>query len=269
MMKDCNGIEYTKMPLGRAEDLTSKHFTKLTPLYRVKVNKNNKYTYWLCQCECGNQVVVTAINLNRGHTQSCGCLRKEYVNNQLKYESGDIINGFTFLGRDLSRQTSSGSYYWFVKCPYCQKEYSVAPEAIRNERINSCGCLNLSHGELQIKQLLEAQGLSFKQQVAFSDLVSPRGGNLRFDFGVYDPDGSLTYLIEYDGEQHFKPKDKFGGEDGLQVLQSNDELKTQYCIKHGIGLIRIPYTVQKIQVKDVIPAHLLYKVKIGGAIIYG
>lgn len=30
---------------------------------------------WLCQCTCGQFVVVRAANIKSGNTQSCGCLR--------------------------------------------------------------------------------------------------------------------------------------------------------------------------------------------------
>jgi hypothetical protein len=32
---------------------------------------------WLCLCDCGNKVVVSRNDLARGHTKSCGCLRRE------------------------------------------------------------------------------------------------------------------------------------------------------------------------------------------------
>lgn len=37
----------------------------------------NREVQWLCRCDCGNIVVVLAGNLRKGHTLSCGCLRKE------------------------------------------------------------------------------------------------------------------------------------------------------------------------------------------------
>lgn len=36
-----------------------------------------KQTMWYCKCDCGKTTVVTAGNLRRGHTTSCGCLRIE------------------------------------------------------------------------------------------------------------------------------------------------------------------------------------------------
>lgn len=34
-------------------------------------------TMWVCQCDCGNRVVVQSKNLRSGNTRSCGCLLQE------------------------------------------------------------------------------------------------------------------------------------------------------------------------------------------------
>jgi hypothetical protein len=33
--------------------------------------------FWLCECECGRQVVVWGTYLRTRHTNSCGCLQRE------------------------------------------------------------------------------------------------------------------------------------------------------------------------------------------------
>ena len=60
----------------RFMDLTGNQFGKLTVIKRVE-NSSHNAAQWLCQCECGNCVVVTSNNLRTGHTKACGCTRKE------------------------------------------------------------------------------------------------------------------------------------------------------------------------------------------------
>lgn len=61
-----------------AEDITGKKFGKLTAIRidKVKRYKTTVETYWLCECECGNFTSIEASKLKRGHTKSCGCLRR-------------------------------------------------------------------------------------------------------------------------------------------------------------------------------------------------
>ena len=58
-----------------------------------------------------------------------------------------------------------------------------------------------------------------------------------FDFYLSD----LNICIEYDGIQHFKPIDYFGGDTAFILLQTNDQIKNEYCIENNIKLIRIRY----------------------------
>lgn len=58
-------------------DLTGQKFGRLTVLSRVE-NKKSR-ARWLCECECGNQVVVAGNDLKTGRTKSCGCLSKELL----------------------------------------------------------------------------------------------------------------------------------------------------------------------------------------------
>jgi arsenate reductase-like glutaredoxin family protein len=40
-------------------------------------NPSAKGAYWLCDCECGQQVIVKGAYIRSGVTSSCGCLQKE------------------------------------------------------------------------------------------------------------------------------------------------------------------------------------------------
>lgn len=55
-------------------NITGQRFGKLVALKKVESRKGN--TYWLCQCDCGNQKEIQTSHLTSGLTKSCGCLNK-------------------------------------------------------------------------------------------------------------------------------------------------------------------------------------------------
>lgn len=72
----------TKTSLGNTigVDLIGKRFGKLTVIKEVEpiIRKSGKpVRQWLCQCDCGNQVIVQHTYLTTGDTQSCGCINSQ------------------------------------------------------------------------------------------------------------------------------------------------------------------------------------------------
>ena len=64
---------------------------------------------------------------------------------------------------------------------------------------------------------------------------------LPFDFYIPHKD----ICIEYDGEQHYKPIEYFGGVKKFKRLKRNDNIKNKYCKENNIKLIRIKYSQYK------------------------
>lgn len=60
--------------------------------------------------------------------------------------------------------------------------------------------MRASRGEIKIHEILEANELNFKEEYEFPGLKSPNGRPLRFDFAVFDDDGELAFLIEFQGK---------------------------------------------------------------------
>lgn len=48
-------------------------------------------------------------------------------------------------------------------------------------------------------------------------------------------------LIEFQGEQHFRPVEYFGGEKAYLTLSQNDKIKRDYCNNKNIKLFIINY----------------------------
>lgn len=60
----------------RCNDLTGEKFGRLRVIDRAE-NANDGHAQWLCECKCGNRVIVTSQSLVCGLTKSCGCYRKD------------------------------------------------------------------------------------------------------------------------------------------------------------------------------------------------
>lgn len=103
-----------------------------------------------------------------------------------------------------------------------------------------------SRGEIKIEEILEASGLVYKEEYSFPGLNSSNGRPLRFDFAVFDDDGNVDFLIEFQGRQHYEASSKFGGKKGLYQQQYNDNKKRRYCALNNISLIEIPYTEENL-----------------------
>jgi len=57
------------------QSLAGNKFGRLTVIKEIP--KKGNMVMWECICDCGTKVQVCSSNLKYGHTQSCGCLRKE------------------------------------------------------------------------------------------------------------------------------------------------------------------------------------------------
>lgn len=103
-----------------------------------------------------------------------------------------------------------------------------------------CGCQN-SLGENIIKKYLTSKNIKYISQKTFPDCKNRQ--KLRFDFYIDN-----KFLLEFDGEQHFKYYRAFG-KDHLERNKLHDKIKNEYCLKNNIKLIRISYKeIKKIEV---------------------
>ena len=75
--------------------------------------------------------------------------------------------------------------------------------------------MRASRGEIKIEEILRENEIPFKMEYIFPDLKSTGGRPLRFDFAIFDDDGNIDFLIEYQGKQHYEPSSKFGGKKGF------------------------------------------------------
>lgn len=90
-----------------------------------------------------------------------------------------------------------------------------------------------SLGEGLVKQYLEAKKISFRTEHYIREIRK------RYDFSL---EWNKTLLfIEFDGEQHFKSINRWGGKKGYLKRRQADIEKNEYCRNKGIPLLRIRF----------------------------
>lgn len=169
-----------------------------------------------------------------GHLSGKGCFScfnnnklsntSEFINksvlahgNTYKYTNVDYINDKTKIA---------------ITCPI-HGDFKQKP----SNHLMGQGCpkCNESKGEREIRLYLELEKIKYLTQHKFPDCkhILP----LPFDF--YLPEQNLC--IEYNGEQHYKPINYFGGVNRFVKQQKLDSIKESYCNDNRIKLIIIKY----------------------------
>lgn len=134
-----------------------------------------------------------------------------------------------------------------IKHLKCGHVYLVTPHNfLRGRRCPFCKHSNL---EANVAECLTKLHLSYEYHAHMSWLRYNSYQHLDF----YIP--SMKIAIECDGQQHFEPVD-FSGEGrdkAIQMLKANrlrDKNKDNLCAKHGIRMVRIPYTKFPLRVSE-------------------
>jgi hypothetical protein len=212
--------------------------SRITIMY--KSNKKDSHgCYWHCKCECGNEFETRGSDLRNGRIKSCGCFKKELLikNGEKTRFLFDDLTGqdFDYWHVDgRAENTKQGNSRWHCTCK-CGTKKIIYGSSLKKGTSRSCGCMKESCGEQKIRELLEGNDLFFEQEKRFDDCKDKF--SLPFDFYVDN-----KYIIEFDGEQHFKSGSGWNTEEQVARTQKHDKIKNQYCFEHDIPIIRIPYT---------------------------
>jgi len=174
---------------------------------------------------------------------------EQYPCNHLQGKGCISCSGTSKLTKEIfvrrAKQTHGDKYdYSLVKYKnnytkvkiICQKHGVFEQQPIHHLNGNNCPICNESKGELRIARILDENNIKYKRQYRLDDCKNIKP--LPFDFYILDK----NVLIEFDGEQHYKPVNFFGGVEGFKQRQKNDDIKTKYCKDNNIKLIRIKHS---------------------------
>ena len=177
------------------------------------------------------------------HVNGCGCdyCAREAVGESLMLNTDIFVRRAKDKYGDRFDLTDTIYKGWdknvTIKCNTCGEYFEQKP----NNFLRGFGCpnCNLSNGEAIIKNFLEDCSINFKQQYALpnEDLFCSNK-KLLVDFFLPD----LNAIIEFNGDQHYRPVEMWGGKEQFEKQQIRDNALRQYCKEHKIKLIEIPYS---------------------------
>ena len=196
-----------------------------------------KYEY---QCALGHVWIASASSIinNKTWCPKCGNIHKgnilrkkngiEYLNNLARKNNGICLS--------TSYQTVNNKYKW--KCQNGHIWLAIAKHISNGTWCPICN--KESKGEKEISRILNELNVNYIREYTFNDC---RGKKQPFRFDFYLPD--YNCCIEYDGEQHFIHRETGIFENKLEKIKESEIIKTNYCKKNNIKLIRIPYGFKK------------------------
>lgn len=103
------------------------------------IEKRNYRSYWLFQCDCGNQKVICGSNVTNGHIKSCGCLAsaQSAINGRTRLKD---LTGKRF-GKLTALSYSEEEKAWLCKCDCGNIKYVTQANLCRKKGSTiSCGC---------------------------------------------------------------------------------------------------------------------------------
>lgn len=107
-------------------------------------------------------------------------------------------------------------------------------------------------GEIKLGEYLDSKGINYRAQHYIGSIGKRYDVSFRIDDGLY--------FIEFDGEQHFKSVECWGGEKAYLNRIIADTQKTNYCRQNKIPFLRIRYD-QIANIPDMIDDLILRKEK--------
>lgn len=234
--KECNAKRTGEQNRGKnLIDLTNQRFGRLTVLF-LQNERRNGNVMWHCKCDCGNECDVQSTSLTSGNTKSCGCQKREraYFTTLKKDLSGKKFGYLTVLKETKERQYG-GKVIWECQCD-CGNIVYLNTGRLTSGNDTSCGCKKQSIGVENIKNILNQNNIVYKKEYKFNDYQERR-----YDFAIFNNEGLVIRLIEFDGEQHYKYTGGWNDQKSLEKNKLHDKEKNEYALSHNIPLVRIPY----------------------------
>lgn len=213
-------------------------FDKNYPITPFEISSSTAKSFWW-KCEQGHSYFTSVNHKARGDKCPYCANKKILIGfNDFASQYPEIASTWSDKNTIKPTEVTSGSKKDIIwECPTCKNEWTTK---IYVRKKFGCPRCKESKGEKIITNYLKKHNINYKGQYRFEDCRNKK--TLPFDFGILDDCNKIKFLIEFDGFQHFEPC-SFGGNamENFENIKINDKIKTDYCKKNNITLIRINY----------------------------
>lgn len=195
---------------------------------------------WVCRCpSCNREVEIRQDRLLHRKTPCCTDCRRSIR---------EDLTGQRFGRLTVTEMINPGKHkrsFCICTCDCGTTNVVVQANHLKFGETRSCGCLKSSPEE-KIAELLSTNSIAFIREARFPGLRYKNA--LRCDFFLPD----LNLVIEYNGEQHYKAIDHYGGEEMFRINQERDRIKREYCEAHNIQymVIRFDEDIEEALIKN-------------------
>jgi hypothetical protein len=127
--------------MTHTKHMTGMKFGRLT-VREITSKRNGGEVYWLCDCECGEQITARGGHFRSGGIQSCGCLNFR--------DLAGLTFGRLIVCEMTSQRDGGGSIGWLCDCE-CGEQAIVYGGNLTSGSTKSCGCLGLQRLKERIR----------------------------------------------------------------------------------------------------------------------
>ena len=225
------------------DDITEQLYT-INPNIKIIGEYTGYHDYIRCKCkidDCEWESIVA--NLLNGSVGCPECHKREIIAIK-KIPQDTFITRVKQVNPNIEILDNYINSNTPVKCKCLihRNTFYTSPRTFLSKDKGGIGCpfCIQSKGERLLIQILEKFKNNFKVQYTIDGCKNVN--KLRFD--AYDIDNNIAF--EYQGEQHYYPVDFAGkGQEWAakehEIILQRDSIKRNYCQKHNIQLIEIPY----------------------------
>ncbi|MEQ9063920.1 MAG: zinc-ribbon domain-containing protein [Vicingaceae bacterium] len=199
---------------------------------------SSKEVWWKCPKGEDHIWEATVANVVNGSTCPVCMGRKITTTNNFAVLHPDLLKEWDFNANYVDPKSLSpgtkDKMNWV-----CSKEKSHLWKASVSDRTKKgSGCpvcsikLNVSETKMLelIKSLITVHDVLYRSKPKWLE---------RMEFDVFIPDIKLAF--EYQGQQHFRPIDFFGGKEVFEKQVKRDKRKKKLCFEHEVTLIEVYY----------------------------